>query len=268
MVDIIEQTRTPSPVVAPREISVVGGRVLQLARDLPLVPLTILVPFILIAIFANFIAPYDPTEPIPGAKIFEPPFWMAGGSTHTLLGTDFQSRDVLSRLIFGARVSLIIGVTGTIVAGSLGTALGILSGYLGGWIDQVIMRITDAWLALPALVFAIFLATVVGPQHVEYRHYPRAGLLDPLHPCYPRRGAEPARARVRQARRDRWRLADADHPSPHPAQCDELGNGAGEPDDRRRHYRRGVFELSRDWRPGAAAGLAVGLPRSPSLVRT
>jgi peptide/nickel transport system permease protein len=144
MVDIIEQTRAPSPVVAPREISVIGWHVLRLARDLPLVPLTILVPFILIAIFANFIAPYDPTEPIPGAKIFEPPFWMAGGSTHTLLGTDFQSRDVLSRLIFGARVSLIVGVTGTIVAGSLGTALGILSGYLGGWIDQVIMRITDA----------------------------------------------------------------------------------------------------------------------------
>jgi peptide/nickel transport system permease protein len=164
MVDIIEQTRAPSPVVAPREISVVGRRVLRLVRDLPLVPLAILVPFILIAIFANFIAPYDPTEPIPGAKIFEPPFWMAGGSTHTLLGTDFQSRDVLSRLIFGARVSLIVGVTGTIVAGSVGTALGILSGYLGGWIDQVIMRITDAWLALPALVFAIFLATVVGPS--------------------------------------------------------------------------------------------------------
>ena len=133
-------------------------------RELPIVPLAILVPFILIAIFANFIAPYDPTEPIPGAKIFAPPFWMPGGSTHALLGTDFQARDVLSRLIFGARVSLIVGVVGTIVAGSLGTALGILSGYLGGWVDQLIMRVTDAWLALPALVFAIFLATVVGPS--------------------------------------------------------------------------------------------------------
>jgi peptide/nickel transport system permease protein len=83
---------------------------------------------------------------------------------HALLGTDFQARDVLSRLIFGARVSLIVGMMGTIVAGSLGTALGILSGYLGGWVDQLIMRVTDAWLALPALVFAIFLATVVGPS--------------------------------------------------------------------------------------------------------
>jgi peptide/nickel transport system permease protein len=139
-----------------------GG--LRSVRKLPLLPLAILVPFILIAILANFIAPYDPTEPIPGAKIFEPPFWMQGGSTQALLGTDFQARDILSRLIFGARVSLIVGVVGTIVAGSLGTALGILSGYLGGWVDQLIMRVTDAWLALPALVFAIFLATVVGPS--------------------------------------------------------------------------------------------------------
>jgi peptide/nickel transport system permease protein len=164
MVDIIEQTGAPAAIAAAREFASVGGGWIRLARELPLVPLAILVPFILIAVFANFIAPYDPTEPIPGAKIFEPPFWMAGGSTHTLLGTDFQSRDVLSRLIIGARVSLIVGVTGTIVAGSLGTALGILSGYLGGWVDQVIMRVTDAWLALPALVFAIFLATVVGPS--------------------------------------------------------------------------------------------------------
>src|SRR5436190_5074977 len=137
---------------------------LALATQLPVLPMAILVPFVLLALFANWIAPYDPTEPIPGAKIFEPPIWMAGANPAALLGTDFQSRDVLSRLIFGARVSLIVGVMGTIVAGGIGTSLGILSGYLGGWVDQVIMRITDAWLALPALVFAIFLATMVGPS--------------------------------------------------------------------------------------------------------
>ncbi len=137
---------------------------LRLGRDLPVLPLAILVPFVLIATSANVIAPYDPTEPIPGAKIFEPPFWSVGGSTRALLGTDYQARDVLSRLIFGARVSLIVGVMGTMVAGSIGTLLGMLSGYLGGWVDQLIMRITDAWLALPAIVFAIFLATMVGPN--------------------------------------------------------------------------------------------------------
>src|SRR6267154_477610 len=141
-----------------------GQRWLRLARELPVLPLAILVPFVLMAVFAGAVAPYDPTEPIPGAKIFAPPFWVHGATPLALLGTDFQGRDVLSRLIFGARVSLIVGVTGTIVAGSIGTTLGILAGYLGGWVDQVIMRITDAWLALPALVFAIFLATMVGPS--------------------------------------------------------------------------------------------------------
>jgi len=137
---------------------------IRIGWDLPILPLAILVPFVFVAVFANVIAPYDPTEPIPGAKIFEPPFWSQGGSARALLGTDYQSRDVLSRLIFGARVSLIVGVMGTIVAGSIGTTLGMLAGYIGGWVDQLIMRVTDAWLALPAIVFAIFLATMVGPS--------------------------------------------------------------------------------------------------------
>ena len=137
---------------------------IRLAREWPIVPLAILVPYVLIALFAGVIAPYDPTEPIPGAKIFEPPFWAAGGSSQALLGTDFQSRDVLSRLIYGSQVSLIVGLMGTLVAGGIGTTMGVMAGYLGGWVDQVIMRVTDAWLALPALVFAIFLATMVGPS--------------------------------------------------------------------------------------------------------
>src|SRR5882672_6556585 len=134
------------------------------AREAPLVPVVILGGLVLVAVLADLIAPYDPTLPVKGANVFDPPFWMEGGSTATLLGTDFQGRDVLSRLIHGARVSLIVGLMGTLVAGGIGTAMGILSGYVGGWVDQVIMRVTDAWLALPALVFAIFLAAMVGPS--------------------------------------------------------------------------------------------------------
>jgi peptide/nickel transport system permease protein len=133
-------------------------------REAPLLALLILTGLIVVAVFADVIAPHDPTLPVPGAKFFAPPFWMEGGSLTAPLGTDFQARDVLSRLIFGARVSLIVGLTGTLVAGGIGTALGILSGYLGRWVDQVVMRFTDAWLALPSLVFAIFLATMVGPS--------------------------------------------------------------------------------------------------------
>jgi peptide/nickel transport system permease protein len=133
-------------------------------REAPLLALFILLGLVVVALFAEAIAPHEPTLPVKGAKIFTPPFWMQGGSLQTPLGTDFQGRDVLSRLIFGARVSLIVGLMGTLVAGGVGTALGILAGYLAGWTDQIVMRITDAWLALPALVFAIFLATMVGPS--------------------------------------------------------------------------------------------------------
>ena len=164
MADATDQADTVLTALPPKGPATERRDWIKHARELPIVPLAILVPYVLIALFADVIAPYDPTEPIPGAKIFEPPFWAAGGSAHALLGTDFQGRDLLSRLIFGSRVSLIVGLTGTLVAGGIGSAMGVMSGYLGGWVDQVIMRVTDAWLALPALVFAIFLATVAGPS--------------------------------------------------------------------------------------------------------
>src|ERR1700738_3222815 len=132
----------------------------------PFVPVFILVGLVLVAVFADVLAPHDP-ETGRLALRFRPPFWQAGGSAEYLLGTDHLGRDVLSRLIFGARVSMVVGFTAVIVAGSFGTAIGIVSGYLGGWVDQVIMRITDTWLALPALTFAIFLAAVVGPSEMN-----------------------------------------------------------------------------------------------------
>ena len=131
--------------------------------DIPVFPIAIIVGFALLAICADLIAPYNPEIGALGER-FRPPVWQAGGTEAHLLGTDHLGRDVLSRLIFGARVSLVVGFTAVIVAGVLGTTLGILSGYLGGWVDQVIMRITDTWLALPALTFAIFLAAIVGPS--------------------------------------------------------------------------------------------------------
>jgi peptide/nickel transport system permease protein len=129
----------------------------------PWIPVIIISVIALVAIFADVIAPYNPEIGVLGDR-FRPPAWQAGGSQAHLLGTDHVGRDVLSRLIFGARVSMVVGFTAVIVAGIIGTGLGILSGYLGGWVDQVIMRITDTWLALPALTFAIFLAAVVGPS--------------------------------------------------------------------------------------------------------
>jgi len=149
----------PSPVAAP-----ITFRLPRLRTEgWPWVPILILVTLAFLAIFADLIAPHNP-EIGSLSQRFRPPAWVAGGSTEYLLGTDHIGRDVLSRLIFGARVSMIVGFTAVIIAGVLGSTLGILSGYMGGWVDQVIMRITDTWLALPGLTFAIFLAAIVGPS--------------------------------------------------------------------------------------------------------
>jgi peptide/nickel transport system permease protein len=132
----------------------------------PLIPTLILLLIAFVAIFAEYLAPHDP-QIGSLARRFRPPAWQQGGSMEYLLGTDHVGRDVLSRLIFGARVSVIVGLAAVLVAGSIGTLLGIVSGYLGGWVDQIIMRVTDTWLALPALTFAIFLAAIVGPSELN-----------------------------------------------------------------------------------------------------
>jgi peptide/nickel transport system permease protein len=131
--------------------------------DFPVIPVLILLAIGLVAVFADQLAPHDPEIGSLTAR-FKPPVWQTGGTAKYLLGTDQLGRDVLSRLIFGARVSMVVGITAVVFAGALGTLLGIVSGYLGGWVDQVIMRVTDTWLALPALTFAIFLAAIVGPS--------------------------------------------------------------------------------------------------------
>jgi len=136
------------------------------SEGFPLIPMSILGLLLFAAIFANVLAPHDPEVGSLGER-FRPPFWQQGGSEKFILGSDHLGRDVLSRLIFGARVSIVVGFTAVLFAGAIGTVLGILSGYLGGWVDQVIMRVTDAWLAIPALTYAIFLAAVVGPSEMN-----------------------------------------------------------------------------------------------------
>jgi len=152
-----------------------GYRVLA---DVPTIPLLILGLLTFLAVFAPLLAPHGKLTPVtPTAERCQakfgmascpyvdnvPPFWMSGGSIDTPLGTDFLGRDVLSRLMYGARISLVVALTGTLFAGAIGTLLGVLAGYMGKWWDQIIMRITDAWLTLPSLVFAILLSSVRGP---------------------------------------------------------------------------------------------------------
>jgi peptide/nickel transport system permease protein len=135
-------------------------------KGFPWFPVGILGTIAVVAIFAEVLAPHSPEIGSLGAR-FKPPAWQHGGSSQFLLGTDHLGRDVLSRLIFGARVSMVVGILAVVVAGTIGTALGILSGYIGKWVDQLIMRVTDAWLAFPALTFAIFLAAILGPSEMN-----------------------------------------------------------------------------------------------------
>src|SRR5262249_41909668 len=113
----------------------------------PLLPVAILVGIGLVAMFAGVLAPYDP-EIGALALRFRPPAWQAGGSIEHLLGTDHLGRDVLSRLIFGARVSMVVGFTAVMVAGASGTGLRIVSGHLRRWGAPALSRVDDS---LPAL---------------------------------------------------------------------------------------------------------------------
>ncbi|HEX9077068.1 MAG TPA: ABC transporter permease [Anaerolineae bacterium] len=123
--------------------------------------LLIILVLIVVAILAPVIAPYDPTLGSLGDRL-KPPVWEKGGSSAHLLGTDLLGRDTLSRVIFGARTSLAVAVVAILVAGTLGSAVGILAGYLGGWLDTLLMRSADLAFSFPAILLAMVLAVVFG----------------------------------------------------------------------------------------------------------
>ncbi len=116
------------------------------------------------AIFAPWLAPHSPTE-INLSSSLLPPAWGHGGSTNYLLGTDYLGRDVLSRLIYGSRVSLIISSGGVLLALVVGGVIGLIAGYLGGWLDALLMRIADVQLSLPFLLLVVVLAGIIGPSY-------------------------------------------------------------------------------------------------------
>jgi peptide/nickel transport system permease protein len=158
------QVLTPSPPLPSQPVAASRWKKLAFQlRSAPLVPLGILALLVFTAVFADFLAPHDPTIGNLRQR-YRPPVWQERGSMEFILGTDHMGRDVLSRIIYGSRISLIVATTAVFVAGIIGTILGILSGFRGGWVDQVVMRLTDSWLALPAVSFAILLAVLVRPS--------------------------------------------------------------------------------------------------------
>jgi len=131
-------------------------------RRFPVIPVIIMVVLIFVAIFADVITPYPPNEMSLTDRL-TPPFFMSGGSLSHLLGTDNLGRDMLSRMMFGARISLSVALLVIAISSVIGTALGMTAGYLGGRFDALLMRVTDAALAFPALLIALLLAVALGP---------------------------------------------------------------------------------------------------------
>lgn len=130
-------------------------------RHLPWIPLIIIGGMVFAAVFAPILAPYSPAKQTLRDKLL-PPAWQEGGTTEHLLGTDILGRDILSRLIHGARVSLIVASTALLSGGLIGGVLGVISGYVGGKVDTIIMRAVDATLAFPTILFALLLAVTMG----------------------------------------------------------------------------------------------------------
>ena len=132
-------------------------------KALPLLPLLIVVILLVMALAAPLLTPYSPTEQSLVERL-RPPAWIARGSWAHPLGTDLFGRDILARVIYGTRVSLSVALVAIIVAGVIGAFVGLVAGYFGGWWEVVLMRVVDAFLAVPAVLVAIVLASTQGPS--------------------------------------------------------------------------------------------------------
>ena len=144
--------------------SVLAIRQTWQARDLPpLLPLLVVGLLVFCAIFASLLAPHSPIEGSLGKRLI-PPLGMEGSSLEHMLGTDRLGRDTLSRLIYGAQISLAVSLVGIVLTGVVGAAVGLLAGFWGGWVDTICMRLVDISLSLPGILMAVLLSVVFKPS--------------------------------------------------------------------------------------------------------
>jgi peptide/nickel transport system permease protein len=134
--------------------------VLWRLRQWPILPLVLLIPIILFGVAGPLIAPTAPGAVNP-MMAMRPPFWLSERG-HGLFGTDYLGRDVLSRVIAGARASLLVSFVGVGIAGLVGVTLGLLAGYRGGWVDTLIMRVVDIQMSMPAILLALLISASLG----------------------------------------------------------------------------------------------------------
>ena len=139
---------------------------LRRIRRWPLLSVVILGTLVFAAVSADLIAPHDPVKAKLSARR-APLMWEEGGSDEFILGGDLQGRDVLSRIIHGARVSLLVAGSAISIGLVFGTMYGLISGYFGGWIDEVLMRIVEIFLAIPLIMAALFILVVAGASYLS-----------------------------------------------------------------------------------------------------
>lgn len=149
------------------QLTVESARIRQFLKRLrlskfPWVPVLIILTVVLVALFADFLTPYSPYAPNLPERLL-PPAWDAQGSWKYILGTDSLGRDILTRIFFGARVTLMVALLALIAGGGVGLFIGIVAGYLGGMVDSFLMRAVDVTLAFPTILFALLLAVTMGP---------------------------------------------------------------------------------------------------------
>jgi peptide/nickel transport system permease protein len=132
-------------------------------RRTALFGLGVVVVVLLAALFAPWLTPFDPLEQDINQRLKEPGWQTAAGRIH-LLGTDHLGRDILARVIFGSRIALVVGVSAVLISGVLGMAIGLVSGYFGGKVDDFFMRLADIQLAFPFILLAIAVIGVLGPN--------------------------------------------------------------------------------------------------------
>ena len=157
-------TTGTQPVVA----SLARRRIRRAVRSNPVgaAALVVLVLILLVAVLAPWVAPHDPVAQSLRLRL-KPPAWLPGGVEGYWLGTDALGRDVLSRILHGARVSIAVGVLAVMIQATIGVVVGLIAGFYGGWVDDVIMRIADVQQSLPFLVLVVAVAAVVGPSLVN-----------------------------------------------------------------------------------------------------
>ncbi|MGI1677380.1 MAG: ABC transporter permease [Cellvibrionaceae bacterium] len=124
------------------------------------------ISFVVIALTAPLIAPHNPEQGVLLDRL-QPPVWLEGGDSTYLLGTDKLGRDVLSRLIYGARISLTVCALAIILSGVIGSTLGIIAGYYGGWPERILMRLVDLTLSFPIILLALLFGVIYGPSFLN-----------------------------------------------------------------------------------------------------